>query len=85
MQISSLSGTTTTRRVDVDVEVGEVVELHWMAEPDVSLGAAHGLSVPALCGVWMEADESLAAQVTSGEGPARVVSCPACDLLRALL
>lgn len=59
----------------------EVVELHWMKEPDLAMNAATGLAVPALCGVWMQPDEPLAAQITRGQAKVRYVSCSACDLL----
>lgn len=82
---SSLSGTTTTH-LDAGTRSSaeEVVELHWMREPDLAMSAEHALSAPALCGAWMEADEPSAAEVTSGGAPAQVVSCLTCDLLAAL-
>lgn len=84
---SSISGPTATRLIAVepDVTPGEVVELHWMRDPDASMSTAHGLSVPALCGAWMEADEPLAASVACGSLPVRYISCRACDLLSHLI
>lgn len=82
---SSISGRTTQHRdTEAGVAADDVVELHWMQEPDVTMATDWGLSVPALCGAWMEPDEPLAAAVTTGQTAAAYVDCPACEVLRTL-
>lgn len=81
---SGTSGTITApSHPAATAEPDEVVELHWMLEPDATMAAHGGVFVPALCGEWMSADGELADNITSGRTQVRYVSCTACDLIHA--
>jgi hypothetical protein len=59
------------------------IELHWMKVPNVEMHEHHGVSAQALCGTWMEPDQSLAEEATRN-GNVRYVSCRPCDKIHAL-
>lgn len=61
---------------------GPVIELHWMTQPDIDMADVLGDGV-ALCGVWLNPDEDLAASVTSATIADVYVSCEECDRIRA--
>ncbi|SFI87813.1 hypothetical protein SAMN05216561_11478 [Nocardioides psychrotolerans] len=60
------------------------VELHWMLGIDVAMNTGYGIPVPALCGAWIDPDEQLAANLTSGRTGTTYSSCWLCDALHAL-
>lgn len=79
---STISGASTTTNAPGQAR-REVVELHWMNEPDIAMYDDCGVAVPALCGAWMEPDEPLAEQLTAGVALVDYVSCRKCDVLHA--
>ena len=62
----------------------QIVELHWMKEPDLDMHTTYGISTPALCGTWIEPDAHLAGSITHGDSSVRFVSCKMCDSLHVL-
>lgn len=62
----------------------EIIELHWMKEPDLAMHQAHGIAAPALCGIWMEPDEPPSDPLVDAAPNVEYATCWACELLHAL-